>query len=83
MLIVILRNPSGNLPAGLQANSCTLLGSLGKGSSDAAEKVKRATKAALEDLASKSMDVDGQTNIAKVAAKKTLDAWSLGLTSPS
>lgn len=86
MIVVILRNPNKFFPLGLIANACTLLGTLGKDSSEDAEKVKQATRAALEALVPKAMEVDGDDqklaagakakNIVDVAAKKTLEAWS-------
>lgn len=86
MVVAILRNPNKLFPLGLIANSCTLLGSLGKDSSEDAERVKQATRPALEALIPKAMEVDGDEgkvgtgakakNIVDVAAKKTLEAWS-------
>lgn len=85
MIVAILRNPGKLFPLGLIANACTLLGTLGKDSSEDAERVKQATRTALEALIPKAMEVDGEEgkatgakakNIVDVAAKKTLEAWS-------
>ncbi|KAG9018712.1 hypothetical protein FRB90_010326 [Tulasnella sp. 427] len=82
MIVAILRNLTKVYPLGLIANACTLLGTLGKDTSEDAEKIRQATKPALEALVPKAMEVDGEAvgpkakNIVEVAAKKTLEAWS-------